>query len=185
MIRKVLLVLIVLFWSTAALAQYPIAHPARPNCHTFKAKGDQEGCLACAVFYEAKSEPLAGKLAVALVTVNRTRSDKFDNRSVCTVLWEKGQYPWSRRKVLTPDNKEQWADARLVAATIYELSKQDDYPSWDFTRNSMFFHATSVSPGWRFKRTMKLHNHIFYGFSESITESKCVQILGTHVGACK
>ncbi|NWP61348.1 cell wall hydrolase, partial [Escherichia coli] len=45
-------------------------------------------CLAVSVYYEAKSEPLAGQLAVADVILNRTESGRFP-RSVCGVVTQR------------------------------------------------------------------------------------------------
>ncbi|WP_447415191.1 cell wall hydrolase, partial [Clostridium perfringens] len=43
---------------------------------------DAERCLAGAIYFEAKGEPLAGQLAVANVIINRTKSGRFPS-DVC------------------------------------------------------------------------------------------------------
>jgi len=42
-------------------------------------------CLALAVYYEARSEPLDGQIAVAEVVINRVESDRFPD-DVCSVV---------------------------------------------------------------------------------------------------
>jgi len=187
MIRKVILALVVLLWSTHAYAQYPVLHTPKPNCHAIKAKGDQPGCLACAVFYESKSEPLEGRLAVALVTINRTLSKEFPN-TICSAVWQtkpSRQYDWTARASLVPDNRDQWEEALRVAHAVHELSQRSDYRSWDFTQNSMFFHAKSIRPGWRYPRIGENGQHVFYGLPNEVTKPRCLKILDTRVGDCK
>ena len=43
-------------------------------------------CLAQNIYFEAGNQPLAGKIAVANVTLNRVEHDKFPN-NVCETLW--------------------------------------------------------------------------------------------------
>lgn len=42
-------------------------------------------CLALAIYYEARSEPLDGQIAVAEVVMNRVESDRFPD-DVCSVV---------------------------------------------------------------------------------------------------
>ena len=42
-------------------------------------------CLAQNIYFEAGNQPLAGKIAVANVTLNRVEHDKFPN-NVCDVV---------------------------------------------------------------------------------------------------
>ena len=58
--------------------------------------GDAEQeCLARAVYFEAKGEPLRGQLAVAQVILNRTQSGRFPS-SVCGVVKQRGQFSFVR-----------------------------------------------------------------------------------------
>ena len=50
--------------------------------------GQQIECMAKNIYYEAGSEPYEGKLAVAQVTMNRTRNPSFP-KSVCEVVKQK------------------------------------------------------------------------------------------------
>src|SRR5688500_11742487 len=72
------------------------------------ASSDVEGvdheCLATAVYFEARGEPLAGQLAVAEVVLNRSRSGRYP-ADICAVVkqpWQfsfvrKGQFPHADR----------------------------------------------------------------------------------------
>ena len=52
-------------------------------------------CLARNIYYEAGSEPEEGKVAVAMVTINRVRDGRFGN-SVCSVVNQRTQTVRSR-----------------------------------------------------------------------------------------
>ena len=47
--------------------------------------GDDMKCLATAVYFESKGEPLDGQLAVAQVILNRVKDGRF-GRSICAVV---------------------------------------------------------------------------------------------------
>ena len=59
------------------------------NVHTSLNPKELE-CLALNIYHEAKSEPLAGKFAVGIVTLNRSADSKFPN-TVCGVVQQKKQ----------------------------------------------------------------------------------------------
>src|SRR5580765_4874723 len=54
--------------------------------------GRELECLATGVYFEAKSEPLAGQLAVGKVIANRTGSHGRFPSSYCGVLFQRGQF---------------------------------------------------------------------------------------------
>jgi spore germination cell wall hydrolase CwlJ-like protein len=113
-------------------------------------------CLAAGVYYEAKSEPLAGQLAVAEVILNRTTSGRFPT-SVCGVLAQRGQFSFVRGgKVPTPPANAQWRKALAVA----KVAQKD---LWETEADeALYFHATHARPGWGKPRLVKIGNHIFY-----------------------
>src|SRR3954453_3029952 len=49
-------------------------------------------CLATGIYFEAKSEPLAGQLAVGKVIANRADSNGRFPSSYCGVLFQRGQF---------------------------------------------------------------------------------------------
>lgn len=113
-------------------------------------------CLATGVYYEAKSEPLAGQLAVADVILNRTKSGRFP-KSVCSVLAQRGQFSFVRGgKIPTPPNNGQWRKALAVAQVAQKNL-------WDSpARDALYFHARYVRPSWNRARVAIVGNHIFY-----------------------
>lgn len=69
-------------------------------------------CMALAIYMEARGEPVETKIAVAAVTLNRTK-DKDYPSSVCGVVNQSGQYTWNKRvKIKEPKAYE---DSKRIA----------------------------------------------------------------------
>ena len=114
-------------------------------------------CLAGAIYFEAKSESLAGQLAVGRVVVARSRSGRFPD-SYCGVVYQPSQFSFVRGRSMPGINRssQQWRTAAAVAQIA-------DDGSWKSpVEGALFFHAAHVSPGWRLKRIARVENHVFY-----------------------
>ena len=57
-------------------------------------------CLATGIYFESKSEPLAGQLAVGKVIANRAKSGGRFPSSYCGVLFQRGQFSFVRGRSL-------------------------------------------------------------------------------------
>lgn len=114
-------------------------------------------CLAGAVYYESKGEPLAGQLAVAEVIINRARSGRFP-KSLCGVVTQAGQFSFVRGGAIPAVNpaSSDWKTALAVAQVA--LNEAWESPAAD----AMFFHARYVRPGWGKPRLASIGNHVFY-----------------------
>src|SRR5438067_1626318 len=119
--------------------------------------GAEQACLATAVYYEAKGEPLKGQLGVAHVILNRTKSGRFPH-SVCGVVKQPGQFSFVHGGHLpaVSHGGAQWKTALAIAA----LALSGDAPAP--APKALFFHARSVSPGWHLTRVAAIGNHVFY-----------------------
>jgi spore germination cell wall hydrolase CwlJ-like protein len=115
-------------------------------------------CLAGAVYFESKGEPLQGQLAVAEVILNRAGSGRFP-ASICGVVKQKSQFSFVRGGRIPPISRNSPAWRKAVA--IAHIAKRDLNEAG--IGNAMFFHARYVSPGWRrLTRVASIGNHIFY-----------------------
>jgi spore germination cell wall hydrolase CwlJ-like protein len=145
----------------------------------------QVSCLASNIYFEARSEPVDGQIAVAFVTLNRVASKDFpdnicdvvkqksrverigDKRIVCQFSWycetkPKGQY---YNMLLTNDTTKKYNDVLEVAIHVYANQEKLIDP----TNGSLFYHADYVSPNWRnLDRHVIIGRHIFYRVKESI-----------------
>lgn len=121
------------------------------------ALNEQQNCLAGAIYFEAKSESLEGQLAVGRVIVNRAKSGRFP-ASYCGVVYQPSQFSFVRGRSMPGINKasRQWQNATAMARIA-------DANMWRSpVEGALFFHAASVSPGWRMKRMARIDNHVFY-----------------------
>jgi spore germination cell wall hydrolase CwlJ-like protein len=114
-------------------------------------------CLAGAVYFESKGEPLQGQLAVAEVILNRASSGKFPT-SICGVVKQKSQFSFVRGGRIPAISKGSAAWRKAVA--IAHIAKKDLAEGG--IGKAMFFHARYVSPRWRLTRVKSIGNHIFY-----------------------
>ena len=115
-------------------------------------------CLAVGVYFESKSEPLAGQLAVADVIANRANSNGRFPSSYCGVLFQRGQFSFVRGKSWPAVNRSgrQWQNAVAIAKIVDQDLKDSS------VGDALFFHAKRVSPRWRLKRIASVGNHVFY-----------------------
>jgi len=113
-------------------------------------------CLARAVYFESKGEPLAGQLSVAEVIINRSRSGRFPS-SICAVVRQPSQFSFVRRGYIPqPPANGQWRTAVAIARIAMADLADGGAP------RALFFHARHVRPGWRLTRVATVGNHVFY-----------------------
>jgi hypothetical protein len=114
-------------------------------------------CLAGAIYFESKGEPLAGQLAVAEVIINRTRSGRYP-KTLCGVVKQPSQFSFVRGGRIPAIRRDSAHWRKAVA--IAHIAQQDlaDSP----VPTALSFHATHVSPRWKMKRIATVGNHVFY-----------------------
>lgn len=143
----------------------PTARPSTPNLGITKPSNRDHKCLAEAVYFEARSEPLSGQIAVAQVVMNRVRHQNYPN-NVCGVVYQNKH--WRNRCQFSfacdgiPEHIREpkaWETAQKVAGSV--LLGKASVPGLS---NSTHYHATYVRPKWagRMKRAKKIGLHIFY-----------------------
>jgi N-acetylmuramoyl-L-alanine amidase len=115
-------------------------------------------CLAVGIYFESKSEPLQGQLAVGQVIANRSNSGGRFPSSYCGVLFQRGQFSFVHGASLpsVPRSSRQWTTAVAIAKIVDQELKDS------VVGNALFFHARYVSPGWHMKRVASIGNHVFY-----------------------
>src|SRR3954464_11035076 len=105
---------------------YDQAAPAAPPAKTLLGLGDEreapaaadgeQDCLAKAVYFESRGEPIEGQLAVAEVVMNRAASGRYPT-SLCEVITQKAQFSFIRNgRFPTPDETSPaWRKAVAIA----------------------------------------------------------------------
>jgi spore germination cell wall hydrolase CwlJ-like protein len=113
-------------------------------------------CLAGAVYFESKGEPLSGQLAVANVIINRTTSGRFP-ASICSVVKQPGQFSFVRGgRIPAVGSNAQYRTATAIAKIALADAWADPAPK------ALYFHARRVSPNWGKGRVAMIGNHIFF-----------------------
>jgi spore germination cell wall hydrolase CwlJ-like protein len=123
-------------------------------------QGAEEDCLANAVYFEARGEPLQGQLAVAEVVMNRAASGRYPS-TLCAVVVQPAQFSFVRRGIIPRADRASDAWRRAVAVARIAKQRMVDrvLPS-----SCLWYHANYVSPSWgrRLARNMQIGLHIFY-----------------------
>ena len=123
--------------------------------------------LARNMFFEARGQSKAGKIAVGFVVMNRVRSSSFPN-TVREVIEAPRQFSWThdgksddpmkyvRRSVV---DGRSWARCKLFAFQIYTGERRNPLPG------SFNYHSARIKPPvWtkRLRRAGKIGGHVFY-----------------------
>lgn len=141
-------------------------------------------CMAQNIFFEAGTESYMGKVAVALVTMNRVKDARYPN-TVCEVVkqgptresWKTKQTPdpndaefypiknmcqfswYCDGKDDVPGNGVGWRTSQEIAILVVQLGQ------WrGLMEGATHYHATYVDPSWNKTKTLvgQVDRHIFY-----------------------
>jgi len=129
-----------------------------------EASSREDHCLAVAIYFEARGEPVEGQIAVGEVILNRVEDAHYPS-TICGVVF---QNEWWKNKCQfsfacdglsdKPLEREAWLMARRIA----NLVKARLVP--DSSGEATHYHATYVSPAWKhgLEQTVQLGSHVFY-----------------------
>ena len=131
-------------------------------------------CMAQNIYFEAGNQPLAGKIAVSQVVLNRVKHPSYPN-NICDVVYQaKMRVNWKNEivpirnqcqfswfcdgKSDDPVDSQTWLSALHIARDVV----QERYG--DITEGSTHYHADSVYPYWAdsLYQTVIINNHTFY-----------------------
>ncbi|HEV2000441.1 MAG TPA: cell wall hydrolase, partial [Xanthobacteraceae bacterium] len=128
-------------------------------------RAKQEKCLADAVYFEARSEPERGQIAVAQVVINRAFSGFYPD-NICGVVYQNAhrylacQFTFAcEGKRLVVSDEESWSKAKQIAHDVL------DGKTWlGEIGKATHYHAYWVRPDWirDMRRIHKIGVHTFY-----------------------
>ena len=159
MIKIIIKVLTIVFLSSAVHAE--------PD---FMDLEEQTHCLASAIYFESRNQPVIGQIAVGLVAINRMMDSRFPN-TVCEVVKQADRDDQGRivrhqcqfsyycdGLKETIREERAWITAKTIAAVVMT----EEHP--DITGGALFYHSDQVEPYWSsvFEVTVQIGNHIFY-----------------------
>lgn len=129
------------------------------------ANGNSEWrCLAEAIYFEARGEPIAGQIGVAEVILNRVDDRRFPN-SVCAVTKQgigngrvcQFSFACDGHAEVMRDRRARDRSEKLAEIMVAGRARS-------VTAGATHFHATYVRPSWsrRLARTAAIGQHVFY-----------------------
>jgi N-acetylmuramoyl-L-alanine amidase len=120
------------------------------------AADDALQCLAGAIYFESKGEPLTGQLAVAEVIINRAKSGRFP-ADVCAVVKQRGQFSFVRGGQIPNINA---GTAYRTAIAVAKVALAD---AWNSPADkALYFNTPDRRPSVRAIKVASIGNHIFY-----------------------
>ncbi len=130
-------------------------------------------CMATAIYFEARDEPIRGQLAVAQVIMNRIRSP-FYPKTVCGVVYQGERNRTGCQFSFTCTGKHNAVKEKEEWATAVKLAKQVIAGEvWiDEVGYATHYHATYVHPSWRreLDKVAQIGGHIFYKMKPGTTQ---------------
>jgi hypothetical protein len=124
-----------------------------------------ERCLANAIYFEARSEPIRGQMAVAQVVVNRAFSGFYPN-DICGVVYQNASRHLSCQFTFACDGKSKAITERGHWARAVRIAKQtlDGQIYVPEVAKSTHYHAIYVHPNWvgEMKKMVRYGLHNFY-----------------------
>jgi spore germination cell wall hydrolase CwlJ-like protein len=131
-------------------------------------------CMAQNIYFEAGNQPLAGKIAVSQVVLNRVKHPSYPD-NICDVVYQaKMRVNWKNEivpirnqcqfswfcdgKSDDPVDSQTWLSALHIARDVVQKRYGD------ITEGSTHYHADSVYPYWAdsLYQTVIINNHTFY-----------------------
>lgn len=119
-----------------------------------------ELCLATAIFFEARDQPVDGQMAVAEVILNRVADLQWPD-NVCDVVYQHKQFSFTHDG-LSDDPTEYndplaWKIAQIIANDALEGINM-------LGITSVYYHADYVHPFWQHSMNYdgRIGNHFFY-----------------------
>ena len=113
-------------------------------------------CMAVAIYFEARGEPIDGQMLVAETIINRVEDERWPD-TVCEVVKQPHQFSfYSDGRSDKPRDMEAYEVAREVAA----VALSGDH-LWS---GALYYHTTAVKPVWRHDLQVlgQVGTHIFY-----------------------
>lgn len=120
--------------------------------------GDDDAlqCLAGAIYFESKGEPLSGQLAVAEVIINRSQSGRFPS-DICDVVTQRGQFGFVRGGRIPSINEDSRSYRTAVAVAKVALAD-----AWDGEAERALYFNRGRAPASGLTKVASIGNHIFW-----------------------
>jgi len=119
-------------------------------------------CMAVAIFFEARGEPVVAKEAVANVIINRVEDRRYPN-SVCAVVNEHKAFSYTHDGLSDDPTRHTGHQDKIAWVESQEVAK-DALGGNLLGITSTHYHTTNVLPFWakHYSLDTRIGNHLFY-----------------------
>lgn len=148
--------------------------PTGENANAKTIDVEAQVCLAKNIYFEARDQGLASKMAVSLVVLNRVKHRQYPS-TICEVVYQGPTYSWKPEfpvrnkcqfswycdgKSDKPKEIEAWNKALEIASLILYSAEN----LVDFTEGATHYHAVYILPQWasHLIKIGRIEDHIFY-----------------------
>lgn len=121
-------------------------------------------CIAMAVYWEARGEPIEGQFAVGQVVINRMHDPRYPS-DACSVVYEGGEVRnecqfsfYCDGRSDQPIDTVSWKLSQLIAEAVYSGR------GFPVIGEATHYHATRVRPDWASTGDVvaTVNDHVFY-----------------------
>lgn len=173
MLKIISIVILLLLTSNTGLASYS-SPPRVKEQHPIEIVGykpyknvlDQKElkCLTDNVYFEAGNEKQEGKIAVAVVTLNRIKHKHFPN-TICDVVYQRVKWKCQFTWVCFKNKKIKYWSNYFQSKKIAEYVMLNYYHINDPTKGATFFHQIKIKKPFKNEdivKTVSIGKHVFY-----------------------
>ena len=145
----------------ASVAALGLVAPPRADAAQTGWFRQQQQSMALNMYWEARGEGRDGMVAVGWTVLNRMNSRRFPT-TPCDVVYQGGTRRgcefswWCDGRSDRPRDASSWRLALHIAEQVLIA------PPPDPTGGALYYHSTSVRPGWSYAQTTRIGRHVFY-----------------------
>jgi len=124
-------------------------------------------CMAVAIYFEARGEPIDGQMLVAETIINRVKDERWPN-DACEVIAQPYQFSfYADGRSNLPRDMKAYTTAVLVA--------QDALNGEHMNTGTLYYHKLDVQPVWRhaLQPIGVVGDHIFYAHTSDCRLPTC------------
>jgi spore germination cell wall hydrolase CwlJ-like protein len=176
LLQRRILPIVVILLLTIFFIKFASGEENRPS----NISAEEFECLVENIYHEAGGESVRGKIAVGVVTMNRTKDERYP-KTICGVVKQGpiNKWHWEQRQAIVPIKHRcqfsWWCDGKKERIDYGSLKYYDSIVAArkvltgnydDLVGGATHYHAEYVNPEWasRLIRIVQIDSHIFYKY---------------------
>ncbi len=130
--------------------------------HTCTIRDSPQNALACAIYFEARSDGPKGMLYVAHVILNRRGHSEYPDK-VSKVVYQKHQFSYISKRGMKIYDQKSWKEATDIAKKLLSTSEEKRRLQ-DPTKGAIYFTKRNTKRSWMKNKikTVEYKSHKFF-----------------------